>query len=206
MSAAGEAEPLIGRCYTRARRHPLVIGNWPGGGRIWGGPYTVPQVVVMAVTFTLLLLTRSLWAHLGLLDVLPLLGVPYGLALAMRRVHIDGRNPFAVASSASGLALAAPAGRLDGKPVRTRRPQVAIGVCTVTSRPTAPAQEQPSAAGAAGAAAIIAAHRPGGPYEAEPESAPEQAVPQAGPGRVASGAGALLARTAAAHDSGIKGR
>lgn len=140
MSTAVEApgreaqEQLIGRCYTKARRHPLVIGQLPGGGRLWGGPYTVPQAIVMAVSFAVLLLFREAWAHFGLLlNVIVAFAVPYCLGLVVRRVHVDGRNPLAVAGSAMGLLAAPLGGRLGGRPLRRLgRRSLVRGVCTLT--------------------------------------------------------------------------
>lgn len=86
-------KPLIGRSYTRARKHPLVIGKLPGGGRIPGGPYTITQIVTMVVVFVLLLSLRSLWAFFGLGNALILVAVPWGLAWLMRYARMDGRDP-----------------------------------------------------------------------------------------------------------------
>ncbi|MET7344596.1 hypothetical protein [Streptomyces sp. NPDC005547] len=136
-AAGASSEVLVGRCYTRARRHPLMIGRWPGGrGRIWGGPYTVPQMVVLAGSLTLLLLTRALWAHFGLLNYVIALGFPYGLSLLVRHVQVDGSNPLSVAASSVGLLTRPAGGRLGGRPVkavRGRRPL--IGVCSITWAP-----------------------------------------------------------------------
>ncbi|WP_331753597.1 MULTISPECIES: hypothetical protein [unclassified Streptomyces] len=136
MSGAAESSPetLVGRCYTRARRHPLMIGKWPGGrGRIWGGPYTVPQVVVLAVSLAGLVLTRGVWAHFGLFNYAIALGGPYGLSLLVRHIRVDGRNPLAVAASSASLMTRPSGGRLGGRPLRAlggHRPL--IGVCSVT--------------------------------------------------------------------------
>ncbi|WP_052808976.1 hypothetical protein [Streptomyces natalensis] len=196
MSTAVQPEPLIGRCYTKARRHQNVVGNWPGGGRIWGGPYTWPQIAVAAVTLAALLLTAGLWAHHGLLDAVPLVGIPYALAMVVGRVHVDGRSPLAVAASALGLAVSGNAGRMDGRPVRQPRRGAAVGVCTLTWQPPtgtdstrAQSEAEPTpikpvrTAPAAGA-------RPIAP-------ATDRPVVDAPVVRVASGVGALLAaRTA----------
>ncbi|MFF2779455.1 hypothetical protein ACFVU3_31730 [Streptomyces sp. NPDC058052] len=125
---------LVGRCYTKARRHPLMIGKWPGGQMaIPGGPYTVPQVAVIAVTFAVLMLTRSVWAHFGLANFVIALVVPYGLSLVVRHVHVDGRNPLLVAVSAGGALAAPAAGRLGGRPVKpVGRYRPLVGVCSVT--------------------------------------------------------------------------
>ncbi|MFG3533046.1 hypothetical protein ACGF8B_41080 [Streptomyces sp. NPDC047917] len=136
MSGTAESSPqvLVGRCYTRARRHPLMIGKWPGGrGRIWGGPYTVPQVVVLAVSLAGLVLTRGVWAHFGLFNYVIAIGGPYGLSLLVRHVQVDGRNPLAVAASSASLMTRPSGGRLGGRPLKAlggHRPL--IGVCSVT--------------------------------------------------------------------------
>ncbi|WP_328898563.1 hypothetical protein OHR86_00090 [Streptomyces sp. NBC_00441] len=141
-----------------------MIGRWPGGrGRIWGGPYTVPQMVVLAGSLTLLLLTRAVWAHFGLLNYVLALGLPYGLSLLVRHVQVDGRSPLAVAGSSLGLLTRPSGGRLGGRPLkalRGRRPL--IGVCSVTWAPERPVH------GGAGGAPMLRAHRAGG---AEPRSA-----------------------------------
>lgn len=125
---------LVGRCYTKARRHPLMIGKWPGGRQsIWGGPYTVPQVIVIAVVFGVLMLTRSVWAHFGLVNLVIAVGVPYVLSLVVRHVHVDGRNPLLVAVSAGGTVMAPVGGRLGGRPVKSLGPgRSLVGVCSVT--------------------------------------------------------------------------
>ncbi|MGW6564969.1 hypothetical protein [Streptomyces sp. NPDC054975] len=132
--SAAEDEVLVGRCYTKARRHPLMIGKWPGGRKpIWGGPYTVPQVIVIAVVFAVLMLTRGLWAHFGLVNFVIAIGVPYVLSLVVRHVHIDGRNPLLVAVSAGGAVMAPAGGRLGGRPVKSLgRYRPLVGVCSLT--------------------------------------------------------------------------
>lgn len=69
MSAS--EEELIGHSYTRARKHPLVIGKLPGAGRLPGGPYTITQVMTMVISFGLLVMTRELWAHFGAMKLHP---------------------------------------------------------------------------------------------------------------------------------------
>ncbi|MGG2463782.1 hypothetical protein ACO0M4_28970 [Streptomyces sp. RGM 3693] len=189
MSATAAApEPLIGRCYTKARRHQNVIGNAPGGGRIWGGPYTWPQVIVAAATLAVLLLTAGLWAHHGLLDALPLLGVPYALALVVGRVHVDGRSPFSVAASALGLAVSGSSGRMDGRPVRRPRRGAAVGVCTLTWLPATRAE--------AGAPSAQPVHAIAASHAWETVAATDRPVAGAPVVRVTSGVGALLAARA----------
>ncbi|MFI0155907.1 hypothetical protein [Streptomyces lydicus] len=195
-TTAALPEALIGRCFTKARKHTLVVGHWPGGGRIWGGPYTVPQIIVAAATFAAAFLTRGLWAHHGLVDVLPLIGVPYALALVVGRIHVDGRNPLSVAVSALGLAADGGSGRMDGRPVRQRRRGALVGVCTLTWQPP----NEPGRPAAPRAEALPLA-KPGCPTPTPtvPENRPAAGRPAADAPvvRVASGVGALLAARAA---------
>ncbi|WP_432003664.1 hypothetical protein [Streptomyces sioyaensis] len=194
MSTTASPEPLIGRCFTKARKHTLVVGHWPGGGRIWGGPYTVPQIIVAAATFAAAFLTRGLWAHHGLVDVLPLIGVPYALALIVGRIHVDGRSPLSVAASAVGLAASGSSGRMDGRPVRQRRSGALVGVCTLTWQPP----NEPGRVAAPLAEALAKPVRPT-PAPTVPENRPAADRPAADVPvvRVASGVGALLAARAA---------
>ncbi|MEU7205419.1 hypothetical protein [Streptomyces sp. NPDC045470] len=184
--STSEDQLLVGRCYTKARRHRNVIGRLPGGGHLWGGPYTVPQVAVAGLALGLMLLTSGLWARHGIVDVLPLLAVPYGLALAAGRIHHDGRNPLATVASALGLLAGGGTGRLQGRPVRPRRPAVLAGLCSLSVQPP-----------------LSAAGLPAPAARTRPRAARPQPAAAAGcPARVASGAQALLA---ARTPSGISG-
>ncbi|QCX82175.1 TcpE family protein (plasmid) [Streptomyces sp. YIM 121038] len=140
MSAS--EEDLVGRSYTRARRHPLVIGKLPGAGRLPGGPYTITQIVTMVVAFGGLVLTQSLWAHFGLANILIMVVLPWGLAWALRYARIDGRDPARALRSLLVYASAPPGGRLAGRPQRRPRPQWTQTTCTV--RPTGDSSADPA--------------------------------------------------------------
>ncbi|MGW4981607.1 hypothetical protein [Streptomyces mirabilis] len=137
---AAESADLVGRCYTHARRHPLVIGRFPGGGRLWGGPYTIPQAIVMAGSFVALIVFRPLWAHFGLLgNIIIAFAAPYALGFVVRKVNVDGRNPLAVAGSMLGLMAAPSTGRMGGRPLKSLGRRPVHGMCTVTwQSPAAP--------------------------------------------------------------------
>lgn len=135
-----DGKPLIGRSYTRARKHPLVIGRFPGGGRIPGGPYTITQIVTMVAVFILLLGLRDLWAVFGLGNVLVLVVVPWGLAWLMRYARMDGRDPARALLGLLAYATAPPGGRLAGRPQRTFRTRLVTARVTVNPRPPAPAE------------------------------------------------------------------
>ncbi|WP_329583558.1 hypothetical protein [Streptomyces sp. NBC_01361] len=191
-AAEGADAVVVGRCYTHARRHPLVIGRFPGGGRLWGGPYTIPQAVVIAATFVVLMMFRPLWAHFGVLgNVVIAFALPYALGFLVRKVNVDGRNPLAVAGSVFGLMGAPSTGRMGGRPVKTpgrRRPL--HGLCTVTLRD--PAGQQP-----AEAPAFLPG--PGAREQTSPQPAGVSPSGAAQP-QVLSGAAALLAARRSSRD------
>ncbi|MFF9594082.1 hypothetical protein ACF1FX_33715 [Streptomyces sp. NPDC014646] len=168
--AAEPEEELVGRCYTKARRAPLVHGvirdvHGGRGIRIPGGPYTLTQLAAIVTTFVVLILTRVVWGGHGLADVVVLLGLPFGAAFALRRLHIDGRNPAAALISVATMLTGPKQGRIHGRPLRHTRPARGDTRITLTAtaaktaelpRPATPApttQNSP-APGAAPAAAV----------------------------------------------------
>lgn len=204
------ADVLVGRCYTRARRHPLVIGRWPGGGVLWGGPYSVPQLVVMAGSFVALLLFRPVWAHFGfVLNVLLAFGVPYALGLTVRRLNVDGRNPLVAVGSVLGLLAAPSTGRLGGRPVKgLDRRRGVRGVCTVTwQEPHARMLSATGRVAVGGGAPVfvggLGAGESGRPARAVPSGAASTA--EATQPRVLSGVGALIAARAVSGIENEKG-
>ncbi|RII06953.1 hypothetical protein DSC45_34565 [Streptomyces sp. YIM 130001] len=174
------AGPLVGRCYTRAKRLPVVIGEW-GGTPLWGGPYSVPQLITMVVVLAVMLLLHPLWAHYGVFNVVPLVVVPYVVSFFVRYLPTGSRNPLAVVASVVSLVFAPSQGRVAGRQLtHRRRPVLLTGACTLTWQP-APARP----VGGARPAAVrqLAATRPGRPPE---------------PARVAASASASVPAAAAA--------
>ncbi|MGW4784880.1 hypothetical protein [Streptomyces sp. NPDC004230] len=181
-------EDLVGRCYTKARRAPLVHGvvrSFNGGPsfRLPFGPYTLTQLAAIVISVGLLILARPLWGGHGLADIVVLLAVPCGAAFGMRHLHIDGRNPAAAAASVA-LMLASPRwGRIHGRPLRPARPWRDAPQATF-------AQTEPSDTPAPAPAHAPRAGRPSG--DAGPHRMP--ATP------MASGVQALLAHRPAGTD------
>ncbi|MFD5425599.1 hypothetical protein [Streptomyces sp. NPDC127084] len=192
VDAAETDGELIGRCYTKARRAPLVHGvirdvNGGRGIRLPGGPYTLTQLAAIVTTFVILILTRAIWGGHGLIDVGVLLVLPFAAAFVLRHLHIDGRNPVAALVSVATMLTGPRWGRLHGRPLRPARPIRGDTHITFTadgaaaSRPepdtTAPRPARPTRSSARQAAAVL----PNAPADTP----------------VASGVQALLARRTA---------
>nr|BEK71283.1 hypothetical protein KPHV_85100 [Kitasatospora purpeofusca] len=212
-----DEEILIGRSYTRARRHPLVVGKLPGAGRIPGGPYTITQIVTMVIGFVVLIMTRALWAYFGIFDIVIMIVLPWGLAWVMRYARVDGRDPARAIRSLSVYLSAPGAGRLAGRPQRRGRIQATSGRCTIRERDTAgPASDQHGTATTAPAsarstatptaqrvrpAAVPAPDRPRQAVpKARPTAVPEEPRPPAGAGRRSPGSRSTLQNLLASLD------
>jgi hypothetical protein len=183
---------LIGRCYTRARRSPVMVGTVKTGFgqpfRLPGGPYTITQLVAIVVSVVVLVITRPIWGGHGFVDALALVAVPFGAAFALRYVHIDGRNPAAALASVTVMLAGPRWGRLHGRsyrPARPRRCHTVVTLATPASLPPGPSPAQdtptdPSVSAVSTTRPRAAVH----PGQADPARV-----------RVSSGAQALLART-----------
>lgn len=112
----------IVKWYTRARRFPRLVGRTHTGGKIWGGPYTITQVIGAVIIVVTLLNTTALWARGSLFtNVFILIAVSYTAVLALGKIPPDARNPLSVATGAL-LALSSPrGGRRRGTPLRPAR-------------------------------------------------------------------------------------
>ncbi|MFJ9968414.1 hypothetical protein [Streptomyces avermitilis] len=186
MSAS--EEELIGHSYTRARKHPLVIGKLPGAGRLPGGPYTITQVMTMVISFGLLVMTRELWAHFGAMNFILMALIPWGLAWVLRYARLDGRDPARAVRSLLIYSSTPAQGRLAGKPQRAARPRLATATCTVRVR----SAERPAPAAAVAKPAPVPARKPRAAATAVPTAAAPVATAAARP-EPKTGLQALLA-------------
>lgn len=121
MAEDNEAPERIScRSYTHGRRHPQVLGK-VGKRALPFGPYTLVQVGVFVTSFVLLVKTRLLWAHFGMVaDSLLLMGLPCLAAWKMRRARIEGRSPLRMAAGVLSYAIRPRNGTAHGR--RLARP------------------------------------------------------------------------------------
>ena len=114
MTAAQDPALLVARSYTRARRHPWVLGR-VGDWTLPLGPYTPAQLVVAWVGVMVLIETYGLWA--GALGPLPVFAL--GAAVwAVRSARIGGRVPAAALLGLISAALEPRSGRIGARAAR----------------------------------------------------------------------------------------
>ncbi|GGO59084.1 hypothetical protein [Streptomyces lasiicapitis] len=146
----------IGRTYTRARRHPWVLGK-VGDWTLPLGPYTPAQLTIAAVGIFALIKTFSWWA--ASLGPVPVVGLGVAVWLA-RASRVGGRAPLWVAYGWAQRALQPASGRINGRTVRPSGQRALHGTFLIENT-TAPAAAEPATAasrsrqvrGAAGAPA-----------------------------------------------------
>ena len=112
----------VSRFYTASRRIPTMIGRLPDGSRIWGGPYTVSQVVIGLIVMVVALMTRPLWSIGGLLDLVAILGTGYGACYLARYIPQSKFNLFVVGSVAARAFISPVQGRLKGRRFQWPKP------------------------------------------------------------------------------------
>lgn len=116
---AGSFESIDCRSYTRARRHPLVIGKI--GGWTLPTPISPTQLLLLLGTFLALLWTRALWAHLGGVGNLLVQGfLPVLFAWMVRHLRVEGRPPLRALAGLVGFITAPRGGVLRGRSLRNR--------------------------------------------------------------------------------------
>ncbi len=133
QEGAPDQHTLVGRSYTRARRHPWVIGRIQG----WTlplGPFSATQLGVLVLSLWLLIQTAPLWTRLGPLAVVPI-AVPFAATWAVRHAQIEGRTPLRALGGYLALYTAPRRGTLHGRPVPTPDPVRLSGVITIQPTP-----------------------------------------------------------------------
>jgi len=131
---AYQSETPIARFFTRARRIPMLLGKLPGGGKIPGGPYTLPQLSFGVVVFVIGWWTKPIWGPpIGapLIQTAALLLVCAGVVFVSGKIPTTRRKLSDLALSAL-TALHAPAtGRYDGSAVRLAAPHQITGTTAI---------------------------------------------------------------------------
>lgn len=183
---AYQSETPIARFFTRARRIPMLLGKLPGGGKIPGGPYTLPQLSFGVVVFVVGWWTKPIWGPpIGapLIQTAALLLVCAGVVFMSGKIPTTRRKLSDLALSALTAVHAPATGRYDGSAVRLAAPHQVTGttaICFDDDELAAAARAVPGAVTAPKRAK--AAKRPQPtvtPAPAAPELAPATSVPAA---------------------------
>lgn len=150
MGSKTDVESLVGRSYTRGRRFPWVLGNFPTLGteapvRIPGGPYSMPQVAVFVVAVVVLSRTYRVWAGHGLVSVVFAAVVVLVPGWAVRRARVDGR-PLHRALAGVVCVMTAPRhGRMFDRPYQEFGPVVLTGSVRFSSKRASQRPPEPAA-------------------------------------------------------------
>ncbi|MFF3088784.1 hypothetical protein ACFVRB_27615 [Streptomyces nojiriensis] len=107
----------VARVYTKARRHPWVLGKL-GDWTVWFGPYTPAQLVLLGGGAFALIKMYALWSWAGPVPVVLWIASVW----SVRGAQIAGQNPFTALLGVLVLLARHPAGRVGGRIARDRRP------------------------------------------------------------------------------------
>ncbi|MFC4372282.1 hypothetical protein [Citricoccus nitrophenolicus] len=117
-SSQGDRAPEVGRFYSGARNFKQVLGSFPDGSKIPGGPYTFTQFGVLVGSLFIAWITNPLWSIDLVSDVIIGGGAAFGLALLAGRMPGSRRNPIRVIVGIYGLLVRPRRGVYRGRPMR----------------------------------------------------------------------------------------
>lgn len=140
-------EKEVARFFTRSRRFRKFLGRLPDGTKLPGGPYTIPQGLVLAVVLIVACVTQGLWGTGTAFVDFPLaFAFAWAAAWGAGRIPMTRRNLFSVITGGMTAMLRTSAGSFRGAPLRIRPPHQATGKSHIgkePNRPIAPAPAEP---------------------------------------------------------------
>lgn len=136
---------MVVRFYTQARKIPFFLGKF-GDWRIWGGPYTLTQVVVFVAVAWIGQFTMPLWAGgwLPIFAWVPVLIVAGASGFAVGKIPLKGRNPLLLLLGILSYADAPTWGTCGGKDVTLKKNRTIRHRSSIPTRlvPSGPSREQ----------------------------------------------------------------
>lgn len=129
--------PRQGNFYTASRNVQELVGKLPDGTYIWGGPYTVPQVLCGVVVFVITLGARQigLWGGAGagalIFDLLVIAALSVGTIFLIGKLPAPKRSIFGLINGVFNLMMAPDVGMWRGRSLPGSK-------TTKGRRPTAP--------------------------------------------------------------------
>lgn len=116
----------VGKFFTRAMKIPLMVGRLIDGTRLWGGPYTIPQLVAGFIALLVLWQAFAWFFSTGfiLTDAILVVMGAWGVAYLTGRLPESRRNLFNVISSAATATVTSKTGLYRGAPFKIQQPKL----------------------------------------------------------------------------------
>ncbi|WP_311450322.1 hypothetical protein [Rothia mucilaginosa] len=116
----------VGKFYTRGLKIPTLVGRLTDGTRIWGGPYTIPQLVVGVIALMILwqVVSRFLSTGFIITDAALILAGAWGITIAVGKIPETRRNLFYMSASSASAVSAPKNGTFRGAPFKIRQPRL----------------------------------------------------------------------------------
>ena len=117
---------IVGKFFTRAMKIPLMVGRLIDGTRLWGGPYTVPQIVAGFIALLVLWQAFAWFFSTGFIltdAILVVLGA-WGVAFLVGRLPDSRRNLFNMMTSMASATATSKTGFYRGSPFKIQQPRL----------------------------------------------------------------------------------
>lgn len=117
---------VVGKFFTRAMKIPLMVGRLIDGTRLWGGPYTVPQIVAGFIALLVLWQAFAWFFSTGLIftDAILVGFGAWGVAFLVGRLPESRRNLFNLMTSMASATATSKAGFYRGSPFKIQQPKL----------------------------------------------------------------------------------
>ena len=116
----------VGKFFTRAMKIPMMVGRLIDGTRLWGGPYTVPQLIAGFIALLVLWQAFAWFFSTGfiLTDAILVVMGAWGVAYMTGRIPESRRNLFNVMTSAASATTTSKTGLYRGVPFKIHQPRL----------------------------------------------------------------------------------
>ena len=117
---------IVGKFFTRAMKIPLMVGRLIDGTRLWGGPYTVPQIVAGCIALLVLWQAFAWFFSTGLIftDAILVIFGAWGVAFLVGRLPESRRNLFNMMTSMASATATSKTGFYRGVPFKIQQPKL----------------------------------------------------------------------------------
>lgn len=117
---------IVGKFFTRAMKIPLMVGRLIDGTRLWGGPYTVPQLVAGFIALLVLWQVFAWFFSTGfiLTDAILVVSGAWGVTYLTGRLPESRRNLFNMMTSMASATTTSKTGFYRGSPFKIQQPRL----------------------------------------------------------------------------------